>query len=247
MAKQQSSYDRVQNIYSSAWDVFTANWQIILALVAIPLLLDLVMLSTVFSDVQDEIANTEVSTFAELRESVPDGFLPYVMISLIVGLLLTGSLITTLFKVIKKKKVSLSEALGVGLERFWDVFSASIIIGLIVVTGLIFLILPGIIAGFFLLFTLHARLEKQRSISDSIRLSAQKVRKHWAETILIILGFVGITVAIDIFSQVVTAGLNDTGVNVVYTALSIPVSAFMAVVFTKAYVDFKVAKPKKTE
>lgn len=237
----KSNTAKVQGIFSKAWSIFKQNWVVVVGLVSIPLLVDILLLSTVFEEVR-EWGNNSAAYESITEIEVPPNFGLYVIISYILGIILSGALITALLQIMRKKQITIGQALNAGLERFWDVFSVSLVIILIVIAGLIALVVPGIIAGFFLMFAVHARIDKNLTVSQSLKLSYAKVSNNWIQMLLIILGFIGITVAVDVLNRIVTNTFSDFGVNIWYTLTSIPMGAYISIVFTKAYLDFK---PKK--
>lgn len=241
----KNSVYHTQQLFIRGNQLFRKHWLLLFVLLAIPFVLDAVLLSTAFSDVQDLVANnTDIANFDDFRSMLPRDFWLYIVISLISGTLVSAALVSALLRIVRGKTVSLGWALNAGLERFWDVFSLSLVIMPLVAFGLFVLILPGFILGYFLMFSIHARIDKNLSVAESMRLSYEKARNNWRVGVLMIVGFAALALGVDIVNRMLTQDVSNLPTNIWYTLVSIPLSAYIALVFTVAYVEFK-ADPKK--
>lgn len=79
-------------------------------------------------------------------------------------------------------------------QRFWYFVGASILVGISVLVGLVLLIVPGIIVGIMLGFTLYRVIDRGEAPMDAMRSSAQLTRGNRWKLFLLGLALVGINV-----------------------------------------------------
>lgn len=239
---KKNKVDSVSDLFVASWKPFKKHWLLLVGLFAIPFSIDLILLSTVFSDVQEafERLNEELPAV----EDLPPNFGYYLAVSLMIGVFMTIILITAQLQILRDKKPSLSELGDAALENFWRLFAVSCGVIFSVVLGLVLFVVPGIVAGFAMMFAAHASVDKKLQIMESIQLSYQKVRSNWQHALLLTLGFVGIVVAFDVATRAALAGLEGRVDDVIYSLLFLPVTAYISLVFTNAYLHFKTPKLK---
>ena len=225
----------VSDIHSESWRIFTKNWQLIAGLASLPLLLDFLLLGFVFPDLQDLfVGQRQIDSFNQFSAQ----FVPYALISFLLGVMLSGALILALLKVVRGQTIEFSKALSQGIERFWELLSVSTVIAVAIIMGVILLILPGLVAGFLLMFAVHARLDKQLSVGESLKLSYRLASKNVRRSLVLLLGFIGIAVGVSVLTGVLVGTQSNLYSNLVSSLLAIPMSAYLSTTFTVAYVTF---------
>jgi hypothetical protein len=100
------------------------------------------------------------------------------------------------------REPSIGDALAVVLGRLVDVLVASVVVMVVVGIGMLLLVLPGVVAAFFLIFTLPAVLLDSRSGLDAIKRSVTLVKDNLVEVVLFVIGCLLVGVAFAIVSAV---------------------------------------------
>jgi hypothetical protein len=96
------------------------------------------------------------------------------------------------------REPSFGEAMSVVMGRLADVIGASILFGLIVLVASLFLVIPGLIAAFFLMFMLPAVLIEAAGAVDSIGRSVRLVRRNLGPALGLVIGSLLVAVALGI-------------------------------------------------
>jgi hypothetical protein len=111
-------------------------------------------------------------------------------VAMVINLVSSAVVIVMASDALASRPPSLSAAFGRVMGRLGDVVGASLLAAVIVGIASIFLIVPGLIAGFFLLFTLQAVLLEGAGPVDSLRRSAALVRDHVVQALGLVAGMV---------------------------------------------------------
>ena len=98
----------------------------------------------------------------------------------------------------------LGEALNAVLARLVDVVLASLLLTVIVAIGMVFFIIPGLVAAFFLVFTLPAVLLDGQGAIDALRRSATLVKENVGPVLGLIVGAILAAVVSGIISRIFT-------------------------------------------
>jgi hypothetical protein len=96
------------------------------------------------------------------------------------------------------REPSFGEAMSVVMGRLADVIGASILFGLIVLVASLFLVIPGLIAAFFLMFMLPAVLIEAAGAVDSIGRSVRLVRQNLGPALGLVIGGLLVAVAVGV-------------------------------------------------
>jgi hypothetical protein len=96
------------------------------------------------------------------------------------------------------REPSMGDAFAAVMARLGDVIVASILVMIIVGIGMMLLVLPGIVAGFFLMFTLPAVLLDGSGAVDGLKRSATLVKDNIGPAVGLVVGIIlaGVVVAI---------------------------------------------------
>lgn len=104
------------------------------------------------------------------------------------GYLYYLAMVATVNSRIEGKKMDYKQAFGVAFKKFWSVIWASILTGLVIGLGFIFLIIPGLILAVFLQFVVYAVLFENKKGIGALSTSWQYVSGHfwWVVGVLIV-------------------------------------------------------------
>lgn len=97
---------------------------------------------------------------------------------------------------------SLGDAFAAVMARLGDVVFASVLVTVIVVVGMIFLVLPGVVAGFFLMFTLPAVLLDGRNAVDGLARSATLVKDNLGVAAGLVVGIIVAVIVVTIVFKI---------------------------------------------
>jgi hypothetical protein len=114
----------------------------------------------------------------------------FLVVATLINLVSSAVVVVMASDALASRPPSLSVAFGRVMARLGDVVGASLLSALIVGIASLFLLVPGLIAGFFLLFALPAVLLEGAGPMDSLRRSAALVRDHVAQALGLVAGMV---------------------------------------------------------
>jgi uncharacterized protein involved in cysteine biosynthesis len=100
------------------------------------------------------------------------------------------------------REPAIGDALGAVTARLGDVVIASVLVTVIVSFGLLLLVVPGLIAGFFLVFTLPAVLLDGRGSVEALKQSASLVLANVGAVVGLVIGVIVAGVAVMIVSAI---------------------------------------------
>ncbi len=134
------------------------------------------------------------------------GALMFAVVMGTLGLLSSGMVIVMARSALGGVEPVLGDALAAVARRLGAIAVAAFLVGLIVMIGFLFLVIPGIVAAVFLMFTLPAVLLDGLGAVDGMRRSAALVRAHPGPVVAFLVGcllvFVGVGIAAWILSFV---------------------------------------------
>jgi hypothetical protein len=99
---------------------------------------------------------------------------------------------------------SFGEGVSAVMARLGDVVGASVLFGLIVFVASLFLVIPGVVAAFFFMFTLPAVLLDGAGPVDALGRSARLVRQNLGPALGLVIGVIVLGVALAIACAVLT-------------------------------------------
>jgi hypothetical protein len=134
---------------------------------------------------------------AGLLGAILGGFLLW-LISGLLTLVASAVTIVMATDALDGREPSFGEALSVVMGRLADVIGASFLFGLIVLVASLFLVIPGLIAAFFLMFMLPAVLIEAAGAVDSIGRSVRLVRQNLVPSLGLVIGALLVAVALGI-------------------------------------------------
>jgi hypothetical protein len=112
----------------------------------------------------------------------------FLAVAMLINLVSSGVVVVMASDALASRAPSLGGAFGRVMARLGDLVGASLLSAVIVGLAAVFLLVPGLIAGFFLLFVLPAVLLEGAGPMDSLRRSAALVRDHVGQALGLVAG-----------------------------------------------------------
>ncbi|HEV8308846.1 MAG TPA: hypothetical protein VGW35_14390 [Methylomirabilota bacterium] len=124
------------------------------------------------------------------------------VVALLVNLVASAVVVIMARDALATREPSMGDALSAVMGRLGDVAVASFLVALIVGIASLFLVVPGIIAGFFLMFVLPAVLLDGRGAVDALGRSATLVKDNLGPALGLVIGAIVAIVVMAIVSMI---------------------------------------------
>jgi hypothetical protein len=156
-------------IYKKTWSTLTRSNYFATVSILIPQFLLAIALNLM-------IDYTQSSGFQSLNDVL-------VYLLLLLGYIFTwlsgqGAVTFYIWKKLKNKSITITEALTESVNRFFPILGATILYWIVIIIGLIFLIVPGIYLAHSLIFYLQTIVIEKCSVTQSFKRSWQIVKGH---------------------------------------------------------------------
>ena len=129
-------------------------------------------------------------------------FLLFFAVSMLVNLISSAVVVVMAKDALGAREPSMGDAFAAVMARLTDVVVASVLFAVIVGIASLFLVIPGIIAGFFLMFTLPAVLLDNVGAIDGIKRSATLVKNNLGPVLGLVIGVIVAAVIMVIASMI---------------------------------------------
>jgi len=129
-------------------------------------------------------------------------FLVFIAVSMLVNLISSAVVVVMAKDALGAREPSMGDAFAAVMARLTDVVVASVLFAVIVGVASIFLVIPGIIAGFFLMFTLPAVLLDNVGAIDGLKRSATLVKNNLGPVLGLVIGVIVAAVIMVIASMI---------------------------------------------
>lgn len=150
----------------------------------------------------------------------------FVLFFVLVVMLGVASVVTQLASV-RGNKITVGEAFNLSKPLFVPVVVLAILSSLVIFAGLILLIIPGLLAMFFLMAAPFYVVDKKMGASDAMKASYELIKANWK----VAAAFVVVNIVISIPSYVPVIG------SLISTALSIAYFCLPAILWTRLVGD----------
>jgi hypothetical protein len=162
-----------------------------------PLAVQIVMAVLTFLFIGGAATAIAVGGGAGLIGAIMGGFV-FTLLTGILSLIASGVTVVMARDALATREPSMGDALGTVMGRLVDVLIASILVMIIVGIGMVLFVLPGVVAAFFLIFTLPAVLLDNVAAIEGIKRSVRLVKDNVVPVLLFLIGCVvaGIVLAI---------------------------------------------------
>ena len=157
------------------------------------------------------------------------------ILSFIASFVVAGAYPSMVQAVLGGAQFSPADSMRMALQRFWTLLVAGILVGVFVVLGFVAVIVPGIIIATWYAYTVPAVMLENKGAMDGMAASKAFGRdKKWSTFLMLLaIGALGLVVfAIDAGLSLASPILG----RVVDSLLSVPLDAWIAVVFTYTYI-----------
>ena len=128
------------------------------------------------------------------------GVLVFGLVMSVLWLLSSSMVVLMAREALRAQEPVLGDAFGAVMKRLGAVAVASSLVAIIVGIGLLFLVIPGVVAGVFLMFTLPAVLLDGLGAIDGMRRSVAVVRAHAGPVVGLVVGVLIVLVCVWIAS-----------------------------------------------
>lgn len=128
---------------------------------------------------------------------------------ILITLLAIATIIAQLTSV-RGHKISFGEVIEKAWPFFWRFIGLGILSVLVVLVGLVLLIIPGLLAIFFLSLAGYAMIDKNLGVTDSMRTSYELVKRNWKIVLayMILTFLLSLPQIVPIFGAIVTVALS---------------------------------------
>lgn len=159
----------------------------------------------------------------------PIGLWLGILFGFLVGPIGTGAITYGVFEHLRGQPKSVGEALSVGLSKALSVLGVSLLVGLCVIVGFVFCIIPGIYVSIVLALAVPVAIQEKLSGTEALRRSSSLTEGHRGDifVVLFAIGLIGLALS---FGLGIVFGLGGGGahpelVRLLAQILSLPVGA----------------------
>ena len=158
-------------------------------------------------------------------------------VSLVVSVIIAGAYPSMVQAALAGGQLSVAHSLRQAAKRFWSLFAAGILVGLIVVLGSVALAVPGIFFATWYAYTVPAMmLEDKGALAGMSASKAFGRDKKWSTFALILV--VGIVFLVVALIQLVLSLFSPLLGAVVYSLVSFPLDAWVVVILAYTYLTY---------
>ncbi len=191
-------------VLKDSFNIMKRNWVLFVPFLGAFVLMALISLVSVgtlvpFNNLQSmgEVSQEEAIGFAGTSLAV---IFITTLLSGIVGLVAHGMTITMIDDVLKTEKTNLKEGWSKTMRSIVPLVIAAVLVGAIVSIGFILLVLPGIIAIFFLMFSIVAVVSDETNGFSALAHSAKTVFRNFKATVVLFFVLIALGVLFGLLS-----------------------------------------------
>lgn len=217
-----TSIQKCFNLIERSWAALSLNIWTFVTIVFIPLALAVAAITyllTVLVNDKDHATFSEV--FGDISGAAIAASVIAIIGSIILGIYLSIAMTLTQLRSVKGKKTSFGEVINDAHPYFWRFIGLAILSALIVIVGLVFLVIPGLIASFFLMFSTLILINENTGVIEALKKSYNLVKENWK----VVLSLIIVMFAIQLPSYVPVIGTAIT------TVLSIMYFCLPAIIY----------------
>ncbi len=193
-------------VLKDSFDLMKRNWVLFVPVLAAIILIALISFISIgsmipFGELGPAGSVSHKQAIGMAGTSVVAAFI-LMLLSGIIGLIAHGMTVAMIDDALKTEKTSLSSGWSKILHNIVPLIIASVLVGLIVSIGFMLLVLPGIIAIYFLMFSIIAVISDQTNGFSAIAHSARTVFRNIKTTIVLFLVLIAMGVLFGIVSMI---------------------------------------------
>jgi hypothetical protein len=163
--------------------------------------------------------------------------------SIVIGNLVTAAVIYGVFQDLRGQRAGIGDCLSHGLAAILPVVIASVLFGLLVGVGFIFVIIPGVLVWLAFWLYVPAIVVEKRGIIESLKRSGFLTkRRRWAAFGLWLVVVIASMVVSMLLTTLSVSAIGATGTTVVMYVWQAVATAFMAVMTAVSYYYLRVDK-----
>lgn len=198
------------------------------------------LLSLLFSGTAIPFAGPmDAQTMAAGAGTALGGAMVLSILSTLITFLAHGMTIALGYDLISGRPVSLRRGWESVLERITPLVIAVILVGLLTGIGMVLLILPGLIAAFFLMFTFAAVMVDREDALRALRSSIRMVANNFSAAFILFLVMIALGVIFMLVNMIL--GLIPVVGTLVAIVVSSVFSTFLTLVLLHAYLELRQA------
>lgn len=175
---------------SASWDAFVFNLPVFIILWALPVLLALIAVPFVILPLA---ANHTIGLFVSLV---------FLALIVLIALIFVPASVVAQLDSVDNKRLTFELLYQKSRKIFLPFIGLEIIMAIVITIGFLLLIVPGIIALFFLMFAPYVMVDQRKGVFDSMQTSIDLVKANWPWA----LGLACVGAAISILSSITFIG-----------------------------------------
>ncbi len=205
----------VLNVYKDSWEAFKLNWQVFAG--ALAAVLAVVFMGSFLVAVAGGLAITAARGVSLVGFIVFFAFTSVVWLLMATPIVLVAPLvITAQLASARGQRHSFAEFVELSGPRVLGFVGLALLIGLVVTVGLFLLVIPGLVAAFFLMYAPYAYIDQKIGVIDAMKYSFELVMQYWKVSA----GIVIVTLVISFISRLpLIGGLTSLALTVMYFCL----------------------------
>ena len=126
------------------------------------------------------------------------------IIGMILGLIAHGMTVGMASEAIEKGTASLENGISIVTSRLAQLIVAAVLVGIAVGVGLMLLVIPGIIAAFFFVFTFVIVIAENATAVDAMKKSVELVKSHLNDMVIFFIIVIGASILVGIVNMVIS-------------------------------------------
>lgn len=204
---ETSSNLPVGEILTKAWDLFSKNISMFIVVVLIGIGLYLIpaligwfggaaFVSTGSLFAMSSDSGASMFSLGGLLGTLGLMMFIMVLIEIFISTFYLSATNYAVLNVVTGKKVQAWDNFKLGLKKFWIFLGMTVVVGLIVGIGFILLVIPGVIAAFFLSFSFYLLVAENLTIGKAISRSFELVKKNWLLVLVMMLILMAISMVL---------------------------------------------------
>lgn len=155
------------------------------------------------------------------------------IISMVLGLVAHGMTVGMAKEAIETGTTSLGTGISVVTNRLVQLVVGAVLVGLAVGIGMMLLIIPGVIAAFFLMFTFVVIIADNATAMDAMKKSIDLVKTNLNTMIILFLVVIAVTIAVSVINAIL--GIIPVVGQLAGSLLMGILGGYLAIVVVKVY------------
>lgn len=184
----------------ASWNALKLNIGTFLGFIVAIIAVQIIAFIFIFAAIFNMAATGSVNAFALL-------FLVLIGLALIlVSLIISIGVIHTQIASVRGEHIGFSKVVEDTKPLIFRYLGLSILYAIIIFVGFLLLIIPGILAAFFLSMSMYILVDQNTGVIESLKKSYELVKGHWMVILALAIVYVGISIINAIFSFIPIIG-----------------------------------------